>query len=186
MSTWYVYANVHVKSLPSSLDQKDDTTFSHHLGSIAEKRAAAELARDVRSEPLFWVIQQFGAYEGDPDKSFDPEPQVESELGHAIATDGPCVIFTETIRDVREWNAELLAQLSLDPPAAVNVLIERIAHHESVHKFGISHGGPGGDEGPLGARTPMSLDSEFELTPTQIRKIQACESPIHGSVEPAP
>jgi hypothetical protein len=176
-------AFVDVKVDLGSYNVRPLLTFEHYFGdNDANAAALAALAgnsrRDVPSENAFWSIQLVTAYEYA--SNFDGDPNAEAGtlgLNVQIRLDGPTYIFYEELRDF----------VANDPgcgnppqPMDFQQQIDRTSLHETVHRFGMYHGDPGGigDEGPLNRQVnDCGTDAEHDLTVRQIARVQTVDRP---------
>jgi len=122
-----------------SEDSTDDADFVRHL-KASNAPDPGNNVRDVDSEDVFWVTQVMGMY--DPrnkpkrpalDEDFDPN-NFPATFGFApnAGSDGPCNIYTETIRDVTANHGQATTN---------NKLRRRIVTHEVGHRLGLGHTG---------------------------------------------
>lgn len=152
----------------------------------------ANRSRDVNSQPTYWVIQIVGAYEGDVGADNDPAPfdvapqpptyGVTPGAGNGLKDangnlrtpeQGPCLVFTETIRDgLAEFGLPWLR-----PTPAEGAL--RVAFHESLHTFNILHGTLPGDDPPMTYEAFLSPAREMmTLTPALLAWLRSTEQPM--------
>ena len=174
--TNYRSAQLRVINVPAALDVTDDAPFFRNLPDVvAFDRGNA--VRDVASTQDFWAIQLFGAY--DPPEALDADgDDVDFRLGRAIGAgdepprQGPGIVYMETVRDVAA-TVEGLTEGELQ---------RRVAFHESVHRFGLLHERPNGDDGPLNVDHNLAVgeDAPFlqVLTTAQLRHIQSVDRPL--------
>src|SRR5262249_47523320 len=138
----------------------------------ADAFAKGNSVRDVKSEPAFWVVQAFGAYEGETDRSNDPNdgpknPDLglaadrKSDAGVVLEDDGPAIVYFETIRDVWQSYRDTFAANGVEFSLTQDEVVKRIMLHESLHRFGLKHADPPtdppspGDVGPLDPASTM-------------------------------
>ena len=173
--TNYRPAQLRVSILPAQFDETDEARFVRNLTTDAAFEAGNSV-RDVASTQDFWVIQVFGAYEGDEDRSNDGGED-ESDYGFAPGLagatigQGPSIVYTETVRDGAAEAAGL----------AEDALLNRVALHESLHRFGLLHTFPNGDSGPLDLDHNFSTDPDADLlnrlTAAQLHAVQSAVHP---------
>lgn len=137
-----------VRKLPLNLDRDDDSMPFVQYFATQGGVAKADLIRDVKSEPFFWVVQIIDAYEhspvrdndvAGPDSNGNPNTRDAGSwyagYAHVENGDKANTIYHETIRDVHKEG-----QTSNDTPGG-DKLVDVATHlrilvaHEVLHRF---------------------------------------------------
>jgi hypothetical protein len=174
-------ANVKVRPLNPGYDLHDTIPWEHNK---VDTRAFG--TRDVPSKRYFWTVHLVGAYEwweeldNDNEPAVGPDPNTEQFVAgwseHGGGANPSNFVFFETARDIRaepQWGKN-----PADPQmVALDLLLDRIAAHEALHRFFGWHGtDTAADEGIMDAEE-LATALSISLTGRQIRIVQAKDHP---------
>jgi hypothetical protein len=183
-----------VRELPLSLDIKTDSMPFVQYFATQGGVAKADLIRDVKSEPLFWVVQIIDAYEHSPDWDNDvagadskgnPNTRNAGEwyagYAHREDKDQANVIYHETIRDVHKEGQTSDNTPGGDKLVDLETHMRILVAHEVLHRF-LGYHTTSKDEDALHNSFIMSEKAQYDkslavLSDKQLRLIQNQKQP---------